>query len=95
MPKPITVYLPYSGQEHTRRTLDQLQQSPVIERICLLTAGSGGKLPAGCDRLAVGALHASRTMSMIAQNTRTHYTLLLIHDTTIEFWQYALLVGEN
>jgi len=90
MPKPITVYLPYSGQEHTRRTLDQLQQSPVIERICLLTAGSGGKLPAGCDRLAVGALHASRTMRMIAQNTRTPYTLLLIHETTIEFWQYAL-----
>ena len=35
----VTVYLPYSGQEHTRRTIDQLKQSPLVETICLLATG--------------------------------------------------------
>ncbi len=90
MTKPITVYLPYSGQEHTRRTIDQLLQSPLVERVCLLTTSSIGKIPAGCGRLVVDALYASRTMRMIAQNSTTPYTLLIIHDTTIEFGQFAL-----
>ncbi len=90
MPKPITVYLPYSGQAHTRRTIDQLQKSSVVERICLLTTGGVSKLPEGCDRLIVNSLHGSRTMRMIAQNSATRYTLLIIHDTTIEFGQFAL-----
>ncbi|HOX56681.1 MAG TPA: glycosyltransferase family A protein [Candidatus Paceibacterota bacterium] len=90
MPKPITVFLPYSGQEHTRRTIDQLQQSPLVERICLLATGGVGSLPEGCERVAVKTLYGTRTMRMIAQKSATPYTLLVIHDTTIEFGQFAL-----
>ena len=73
MPRPITVYLPYSSQEHTRRTIDQLLQSPLVERVCLLTTSSIGKIPAGCGRLVVDALYASRTMRMIAR-TKCRYS---------------------
>jgi hypothetical protein len=90
MSKPVTVYLPYSGKEHTRRTVDQLKQSPLVERICLLSTGSAGQRFAGCDRLAVDSLYGSRTMQGIAGKTTTPYTLLVIHDTTIEFGQFAL-----
>jgi glycosyltransferase involved in cell wall biosynthesis len=90
MPEPLTVYLPYSGQAHTRRTIEQLQQSPLVESICLLsTAAAAGTLE-GCDRLAVSSLYGSRTMQAVAQKTRTPYALLVIHDTTIEFGQYCL-----
>src|ERR1035437_1239398 len=90
MPKPLTVYLPYSGQEHTRRTIDQLKQSPLVERICLLSTAVVAEKCEGCDRLAVDSLYGSRTMQMIAQKTTTPCTILVIHDTTIEFGQFAL-----
>ena len=90
MPKPITVYLPYSGQKHTLRTIEQLQQSPLVEKICLLATAGVREVPAGCTRLAVDSLYGSGTLQKIAQKTTTPYTLLVIHDTTIEFGQFAL-----
>ena len=90
MPKPLTVFLPYSGQEHTRRTIEQLKQSPLVERICLLSTASAAKTFEGCDRLAVASLYGSRTMQAIAGTTTTPYALLVIHDTTIEFGQFCL-----
>ena len=38
----------------------------------------------------VDSLYGSRTMQMIARQSKTPYTLLVIHDTTIEFGQFAL-----
>ena len=90
MPKPITVYLPYSGQEHTRRTIDQLKQSPLVEKICLLATEGVSQIPKGCDRLVVDSLYGSRTIQMLARKSATAYTLLVIHDTTIEFGQFTL-----
>ena len=90
MSKPVTVFLPYGGQEHTQRTIDQLQQSPLVESICLLSTGAVGALPAGCERVAVKSLYGSRTMQAIAAKATTAYTLLIIHDTTIEFGQFCL-----
>ena len=90
MSKPVTVFLPYSGQEHARRTIDQLKQSPLVESICLLSTSAAGQTPAGCERLAVESLYGSRTMQAIAAKANTPYTLLVIHDTTIEFGHFCL-----
>jgi glycosyltransferase involved in cell wall biosynthesis len=90
MPKSLTIYLPYSGAEHTRRTVEQLKQSPLVERICLISTASAPGTIEGCDRLAVGSLYGSGTMQAVAQKTRTPYALLVIHDTTIEFGQFCL-----
>ncbi len=90
MSKPLTVYLPYSGQKHTHRTIEQLKQSPLVEKICLLATAGVKEIPQGCIRLAVDSLYGSRTLQKIAQKTTTPYTLLVIHDTTIEFGQFAL-----
>ncbi len=90
MPKPITVFLPYTGQEHTRRTIEQLKPSALVERICLLTTGGISPVPAGCERVAVETLYGSGTMRAIAQKSATPCTLLVLHDTTIELGQFAL-----
>src|ERR1035437_5355349 len=90
MPKPLTVYLPYSGAEHTQRTVEQLKQSPLVERICLISTASAPGTIEGCDRLAVRSLYGSGTMQAIAGKTMTPYALLVIHDTTIEFGQFCL-----
>ncbi len=90
MPRPVTVYLPFSGKEHSQRTVDQLRSSPLVERVCLLSTSSAGKPPAGCARLKVNSLHGSATVQAIARETATPYALLAIHDTAIELGQFAL-----
>jgi hypothetical protein len=90
MSRPVTAFLPYGGHDHTRRTIDQLKQSPLVESICLLSTDSAGAAPSGCERLAVESLYGSRTMQAIAAKAATPYTLLVIHDTTIEFGQFCL-----
>jgi len=90
MPKPLTVYLPYSGREHTLRTIEQLKQSPLVEKVCLLSTASVDRTVKGCDRLAVNSLYGSQTLRTVAQKTTIPYALLVIHDTTIEFGQFCL-----
>lgn len=90
MSKSVTAFLPASGQEHTQRTIDQLRQSSLVNTICLLSTPLAGEAPAGCERLAVDSLYSSRTLQAIAQKTTTDYTLLVLHDTPIEFGQFAL-----
>ncbi len=90
MSKPITVFLPYSGQEHTLRTISQLSESPLVARIFLLTTGEVTTVPNGCKRVAVDTLYGGRTMRLLAEKSGTPFTLLILHDTTIEFGQFAL-----
>jgi Glycosyl transferase family 2 len=90
MSRPVTVFLPYSGQEHTRRTIEQLRQSPLVESIVLLSTNVASEAPAGCELLPVDSLYGGRTMLAIAAKTGTAYTVLIIHDTTIEFGQFCL-----
>src|ERR1017187_3566504 len=90
MPKPLTVYLPYSGQEHTLRTIEQLKQSPLVEKVCLLSIAAVAKTVKGCDRLAISSLYGSQTMQAVAEKTKTPYAVLIVHDTTIEFGQFCL-----
>ena len=90
MPQPITVYLPYSGQEHTRRTIEQLKQSPLVDRICLLTTGAAAELPEGCERLRGDFSLREPHHADDRGRPTTPYTMLVIHDTTIEFGQFSL-----
>jgi hypothetical protein len=70
--------------------IDQLQQSPLVKSICLLSTAAVAGTVEGCDRLAVSSLYGSRTMQALAQKATTPYALLIIHDTTIEFGQGCL-----
>lgn len=96
MPKPLTVFVPYSGLHSTKRTIEQLQQADLVERIYLLTTGPTVE---GCGALPVTALTSSRTMNEIARAAKTHLALLLLHETPMDFGLFALerlhAVGET
>jgi hypothetical protein len=70
--------------------IDQLKQSPLVESIFLLSTSTAGKVRAGCERLALDSLYGSRTMQAIAAKAGMPYTLVIIHDTRIEFGQFGL-----
>ena len=63
---------------------------PLVEKIYLLASGGVGDSSQDCERLVVDSLYGNWTMQRIAQKSATPYTLLVIHDTTIEFGQVAL-----
>jgi glycosyltransferase involved in cell wall biosynthesis len=90
MRKPITAFIPYSGQDFTRETVKTLATSPWVDRIFLLTTND--KLPpvAGCQTLTVPAQLGSATVDVLAAKSRTPYLLLLLHDTAVEIGQFGL-----
>lgn len=88
--KPITAFIPYSGAEGTKETVDQLEASGSVERIVLLsTAGDLPPVP-GCESLTVTGLLSSATMAALGKALRTPYALLLLHDTRIDFGQFGI-----
>jgi len=90
MARPITAFIPYGGNAFTRRTVEQLTQSPLVETVYLLTTGEDILPIAGYTSLPVQSVAGSVTMKLIAGKTRTAYALLLLHDTLIEFGQFGL-----
>src|SRR4051812_22580215 len=86
----ITAFVPFSGQEFTKSTVQQLKATSLVAKIYLLsTAGSSGAIE-GCEALTVPSLTASATMDLISRHSATPYSLLLIHDTAIEIGQFSL-----
>ncbi|MEK6570261.1 MAG: glycosyltransferase family 2 protein, partial [Bacteroidota bacterium] len=90
MSKPITAFLPFGGNDFTRATVNQLEQSGLVEKILLLTAGESGMRIDGCEMLEVRSLLGSETFQLVAEKLTTPYALILIHDTLIDFGQFAL-----
>ncbi len=62
----------------------------MVGEIFLLSAASNGETPTGCGRLPVKALSSSNTMRALAHHASGAFTLLIIHDTFIEFGQFSL-----
>ena len=90
MPKALTVFLPDSGQSHTRRIIEQLQPSRLVERVCLVSSGAGGAPLKGCGRLAVKSPYGSRSLQAVARAASTPYALLVLQDAALQFGQFAL-----
>jgi hypothetical protein len=90
MAKPITAFIPYSGNDFTRRTVEQLHSSGLVDKVHLLTTGGAQPDIEGCKMLMVESLVGSKPLRLIAEKTKSLYTLLVVYDTLIEFGQFAL-----
>lgn len=89
MSKAVTAIIPFSGNDFTRQTVEQLQRSGLVEKIYLLsTSGTEAKID-GAESISIDSLFASKTMGLIGKAT-TPFTLFLVHDTPIELGQFGL-----
>ena len=88
--KPITAFLPYTGAAFTRETVEFLRTSGLVEHVVLLALGEDLSPIEGCLTVPAATLHGSKTMAALAKYTKTPYTLLLLHDTQIDFGQFAI-----
>jgi hypothetical protein len=90
MVRPITAFIPYAGREHTRRTVEQLNQSGLVEEVYLLATTPDVLRLEGGKNLAIPSLFGSETRDLLARKSRTSRLLLLLRDTALEFGQRAL-----
>ncbi|MER3522916.1 MAG: glycosyl transferase [Ignavibacteria bacterium] len=87
MAKPITAFVPYSGQQFMQECIEQLQRSDLVERVVLLTPGP--TLP-DCAALPAVSLTSTATVNALAQAVTTHFALLVLQETPFALGQYAL-----
>jgi GT2 family glycosyltransferase len=92
--KPITAFVPYSGNDFTRQTVEHLRRSGVVETIYLLAVTSEANI-AGCQTLEVDAVTSSRTIDLIIKHAGRSgnggaYALLVTQDTPIEFVEHGI-----
>lgn len=90
MTRPITAFVPYSGQQFAKSVVEQLRQFGLVQKIFLLTTGADRTSIDGCETLAVPSLTGSKTMRSMARKASTPFSLFLLHDTAIEFGQFGL-----
>jgi hypothetical protein len=87
--KPITAFVPYSGGEFTRHTVEHLRRSGLVDKIFLLAVTSEGDI-AGCDTIEVDAVTSSRTIDMIINRAGGTHALLVTQNTPIEFVEHGV-----
>lgn len=86
----ITPFIPYSGQHFTKTTVEQLRRTGLVEKIYLLTTSANVLAIEGCESLSIDSMTSSRAIRQIVKKAKTHYTLFLIHDTSLDFGQFTL-----
>src|SRR4051794_7956168 len=87
--RPITAFVAASGQEHTRSMVEQLRESGVVEKICLLTSAGDVTLQ-GCAKISIDTVTSTSTMRQVAELTNTPLAMLVLHDSAIDFGQFAV-----
>ena len=64
---PLYAFVPYSGNEFTRTTVEHIRRSGIVEKIFLLAVTSETNI-AGCQTLEVDSVASSRTIKLMLKN---------------------------
>lgn len=86
----ITAFLPYNGQDYTKKTVDNLKKTNLVEKIYLLSSPDVKDSINGCENINIDKLYSSKTVKSIADTVDTEFALLITQDTLLEFGQFAL-----
>lgn len=90
--KKINCFLPFAGDEQVEKTIRNLMETGLVNKVFLMDTTRLGQVaaPAGCHLLPVEKLNSSETMKLIATYSDAPYTLLYTKYTTLETGMYAL-----
>jgi len=75
--KPFTVVTPYSPGPFFEKTLLSLTKAPLVECVLIVTQGPVHLKIPRCRVLIAGPLFSRETLSLILEDIRTKYLLLL------------------
>lgn len=86
----LTVFLPFSGSEFTKQTIESLSSSKLVKKIFLLSQVEISEKIKNAEVIRVDALFNSSTLKLMESKSDTKYILFLTQDTLIEFGQFSL-----
>ncbi len=90
VPTKITAFLPFSGNDFTKKTIEELSKNESVDKIYLLAQKEIDAKIDNCEVIKIDSLFAAKTIREINQNTQTEFVLFITQDTLIELGQFAL-----
>jgi hypothetical protein len=89
--KRINCFIPYGGEENTRRTVAVLNQSGLVHAIYLVTNSPDAKNTPGCFMIEAGDdLWSARTIKEIASRSAADYSLIYTKREALQLGLFAL-----
>lgn len=85
----VTAFLPYSGNDFTRETVNELKKFSSVKEIFLLSQKDSPPIE-GCKLIEIDNLFSSKTILKLAENTGTEYLIFIMQDTIIKPGQFSL-----
>lgn len=90
MKNSITAILPYSGNDFTKKTINELNSSNLVNKIFLLSQTDADEKIENTTIIKVNNPFSSTTFKTLASKVRSDYVLLLTQDTLIQLGQFCL-----
>jgi hypothetical protein len=87
--KPINCFLPYNNSSETKKTVNALLSSNMVNKVFLLCKNNDLTPILDCEIIVIDSLQSSATIRKIAENSDADYTLIYTKDTSLEMGQYA------
>jgi len=86
----INCFLACNNATETLKTVEQINQSSLIQTIYLLVKSGNNIQLDGCQTLEIDSLQSSETFRKIAEKADTDYSFIYTKDTTLELGQFAI-----
>jgi len=88
--KQINCFLACNNATETLKTVEQIQQSSLVQTIYLLVKNGSSIQINGCQTIEIDSLQNSESIRKIADKADAPYSLIYTKDTTLELGQYSL-----
>ncbi len=99
MKNKITVFMPYIGLPYSAKTAKEFINSESVEKVFLLTSDKTLTVIENCKRLIIRNFHSSQTINLIAENSKTDFTIILLEDVSFSPGQFSferfISISEN
>jgi hypothetical protein len=90
IPAMITAFLPFSGNDYTQKTINELIKTGLVEKVYLLTQKEVKTKIDNCEVIKIDSLFSTNTIKSLNNHSVTKFILFLTQETLVEFGQFAL-----
>ena len=86
----INCFLACNDLAETTKTVEQINQSPLVQTVYLLVKKGNNIQIKGCQTIEIDSIQNSETIRKIADKSDTPYSLFYTKDSILEIGQFAL-----
>jgi len=90
MEKSVNCFIPFLSVAQAKKTIENLKESKLVNRIYLLIAGEVSESIDECEQIQVPSLNSTSAIRKIAEKSDTRYSLIYTKQTTLELGMFAL-----